>query len=408
MEPDQPDEPAEPDQPVEPDQPDEPAEEEACVVCASGLTVPETTPYGPRTCAQVLLDAAATTADTNRCNNVKRAEETCCPAPASDPCPVCPDGLTVDESTVINQAQGSTCGGLISDALNVESDSNVCESMLGAERLCCPGVSDGCPVCVDGLTVDESTVLDEGRGRTCATLIEDALTTDPDSNRCQNMKRSEATCCPPPAEDPCPVCPGGITVDGTTPVTDDRTCDNLVSDARTVESTDDICQAMLGLMETCCPEGSEVATTDAPVAPVTTDAPVAAVVTDAPVAVPAVATDAPVAVPAAETPQLPAWSPAPSFLAASGDSPGVTPESVGKVETPAPTPLRGSATDAPFAVAGGGQAVLPGEDVPSTELPESGGETPIEAPPAPSVGVRRTATAAGGAAALLWSLAQFA
>ncbi|EJK48393.1 hypothetical protein THAOC_32810, partial [Thalassiosira oceanica] len=176
-EPDQPDQPEEPDQPEpnqpepdqpEPDQPDQPenvdvpeeqqpgeevppetedteAEEEACVVCGSGLTVPETTSYdGRRTCAQVLLDAAATTADTNsredtavgqvtcgqakadaaitesdsnRCGRIQSLEETCCPGPASDPCPVCPDGLTVDEYTVISEAQGTTCGGLISDAL---------------------------------------------------------------------------------------------------------------------------------------------------------------------------------------------------------------------------------------------------------------------------------------------------
>ena len=466
----------EPDQQEDVEEPaDEPADEEAageeetvpeetaedaCVVCASGLTVPETTPYGPRTCGQVLLDAADTAADANRCGNLKQAEgtccpppaedpcqfcpdglsvdestsvgqvtcgravadaatteaddnicgriqsleATCCPSPASDPCPVCPDGLTVDTSTVINQAQGSTCGGLLSDALLVESDSDDCESMLGVESLCCPGESDGCPVCPDGLTVAETTVINENPMRTCATLLTDALTTDPDSNRCRAMKESEAACCPPAAEDPCPVCPGGITVDGTTPVTDQRTCDDLVTDAGLVEADDDVCESMLGLMEVCCPEGSEVETTDAPVTPPSVS-PVAAVVTDAPVA--AVVTDAPVAVPAAVDPELPASSPAPSFLAASEGEPVVTPAPVEKVVTPAPTLRGGAATDAPFAVAGGDGAVLPGGDVPTPGIEFGGETTPIEAPPAPSGGVRRTLTAAG-AAALLLSLARLA
>ncbi|EJK76987.1 hypothetical protein THAOC_01213 [Thalassiosira oceanica] len=96
------------------------------------------------------------------------------------------------------------------------------------------GESDGCPVCVDGLDF----LLSHGNS-------------------------GEAACCPPPAEDPCTACPGGIMVDGTTPVTNEWTCDNLVRDARLIESTDNVCESILDLLvETCCPEGSEVVTKD--------------------------------------------------------------------------------------------------------------------------------------------------
>ena len=57
----------------------------------------------------------------------------------------------------------------------------------------------GCPVCIDGLTVDADTVAAKN-GNSCAELLVDALGVDEMSSECASMMGAELICCPPEKE----------------------------------------------------------------------------------------------------------------------------------------------------------------------------------------------------------------
>ena len=114
---------------------------------------------------------------------------------ATNPCSVC-NGTVEDESIVLSQAGGLTCGTLLSDAIVVEEDSNECTQMKSAELTCCPSPAENpCSVC-NGTEVDESVVISADGGLTCATLVADALNVEEGSDSCAQMKVAEGTCCP--------------------------------------------------------------------------------------------------------------------------------------------------------------------------------------------------------------------
>ena len=114
---------------------------------------------------------------------------------ATNPCSVC-NGTVEDESIVLSQAGGLTCGTLLTDAIVVEEDSNECTQMKSAELTCCPSPAENpCSVC-NGTEVDESVVISADGGLTCATLVADALNVEEGSDSCAQMKVAEGTCCP--------------------------------------------------------------------------------------------------------------------------------------------------------------------------------------------------------------------
>lgn len=194
---------------------------------------------------------------------MKRTEDLCCPPQAENPCSFCAGVVTADGSTPVgDEADGITCFSLSSDALTVEEESEMCTEMKEAELTCCPAEAavsvvptpvpmDGCQVCVDGLTVLENTVI--GQGRTCGGMIADALDQDPDSGVCRAMQQLQDTCCPY-AENPCVVCPDGITVADETEIeTEEFTCGGLRSSALAIDATSETCAAIQLAETTCCP-----------------------------------------------------------------------------------------------------------------------------------------------------------
>eukprot|EP00571_Detonula_confervacea_P011554 CAMPEP_0172307066 /NCGR_PEP_ID=MMETSP1058-20130122/7992_1 /TAXON_ID=83371 /ORGANISM="Detonula confervacea, Strain CCMP 353" /LENGTH=683 /DNA_ID=CAMNT_0013019137 /DNA_START=118 /DNA_END=2169 /DNA_ORIENTATION=+ len=231
--------------------------EDSCSVCSEGLTVDESVDLGRgNTCGGLMTDALTVEETSEECSQMKGAEITCCPAAAVDPCSVCSEGLTVDES--VDLGGGRTCGGMMTDALNIEEDSDVCSQMKESEPTCCPAdelVEDPCSVCSEGITVDESVVISDGL--TCGGLMTDALTTEESSEECSQMKEAEPTCCATGelVDEPCSVCSEGITVDGSVVIADGFTCGGLASDALTVEENSDECTAMKGAESTCCSPG---------------------------------------------------------------------------------------------------------------------------------------------------------
>lgn len=270
-----------------------------CSVCADGLTVSDNTqiPYpeaNGATCAQTVAFAQSVEESSDLCTTMKNAESICCPEPSANPCAVCADGITVDGTTPIFDGAVKTCADVIIDALTFDESSETCAQMKSAELNCCPesvvnattiapssavnetesvaptitpslnataagtnetvaNVTATCEVCPDGITADESIVI--GEGKTCGNLIADAALTDANDVGCSMMQDAQLTCCPTPADDPCAVCPDGITVEETTEITAVKTCADLLVDALNTENESDICSGMKEIAEPiCCPE----------------------------------------------------------------------------------------------------------------------------------------------------------
>ena len=243
-----------------------PATQNPCSVCAGGLTVDESTVIGNSdrfTCGTLMEDKLTVEEDSDTCTQMQRTEDLCCPPQAENPCSFCAGVVPADGSTPVgDEADGITCFSLSSDALTVEEESEMCTEMKEAELTCCPAEAavsvvptpvpmDGCQVCVDGLTVLENTVI--GEGRTCGGMIADALDQDPDSGVCRAMQQLQDNCCPY-ADNPCVVCPDGITVADETEIeTEEFTCGGLRSSALAIDATSETCAAIQLTETTCCP-----------------------------------------------------------------------------------------------------------------------------------------------------------
>jgi hypothetical protein len=125
---------------------------DSCRVCPGGITAPDDERIGDgKTCGGLLDDALSASASSVGCQLMKDAQLTCCPTPAANPCPVCPDGITVDETTAVGSA-GKTCADLLVDKMNAEESGDTCSGMFEvAGPVCCPpatatsGVPTGSP-----------------------------------------------------------------------------------------------------------------------------------------------------------------------------------------------------------------------------------------------------------------------
>ncbi|KAL3791418.1 hypothetical protein ACHAW5_005792 [Stephanodiscus triporus] len=173
--------------------------------------------------------------------------------PDVSPCPVCPDGLTVSGSSVIQapEANGMTCDRLLvvaADGVRQE----VCDEMLLAEEYCCPALAaNPCDVCSDGITVAETVSVAQGSSKTCGDLIVDSRVVEEGTDLCTQMKVTELACCPAALTDPCPLCVGGTTNGGR--VVSGKTCDEHVADAALVEESSAVCPQLQLLESACCP-----------------------------------------------------------------------------------------------------------------------------------------------------------
>ncbi len=293
-----------------------PLASDPCDVCAGGITVDPTSSVGggsPKTCGDLVIDKDTVEGGSDTCDQMKLTELVCCPAAPASPCEVCPGGAA---NPGLEVSGGKTCDELIADAGLVESTSDVCPQLQAAESACCPPAVnttaptssptanatslESCRVCPGGITAPDDERI--GDGKTCGGLLGDTSTTSASSLGCQLMKDAQLTCCPTPAVDPCPVCPGGITVAGTTAVgSAGKTCEDLLVDRANAEEGSDACAGMFEVAgPVCCPPVDATTTSGVP-----TGSPTAASATDvteAPaVAANATATEAPTVVNATAT-----------------------------------------------------------------------------------------------------------
>jgi len=167
-----------------------------CDFCPAGLPVGLSASQS-RLCEYNLFSSAYVEDASADCAAIKNTTDDCCPTttPAvEDPCVVCPDGLAVDEDYGLGR--GMTCGSLRDSARGRDAASDVCASAKTAEAVCCPAP---CPVCPDGLSVDAGVVISERANTTCGGLVVDAPDVDRSSETCRAMESAaDNLCCPPP------------------------------------------------------------------------------------------------------------------------------------------------------------------------------------------------------------------
>ncbi|KAL7525398.1 hypothetical protein ACHAWF_001343 [Thalassiosira exigua] len=173
-------------------------------------------------------------------------------------CPAfCPDGIApADLGLAIGgDSPWRTCAGIAAAAGEGRDDwvSEVCRLFAASELMCCPPPLEvPCEVCPGGVFLD---ALSESALAVCREVIDEATRKfEEGSEECLDATwRHRATCCPPEAapEDPCDVCPDGITA-----IDEDDECRAmLVEMALALESDSDVCRAMKSAREPfCCPD----------------------------------------------------------------------------------------------------------------------------------------------------------
>jgi len=205
------------------------------------------TASGGVTCEAIQEEALSVDVESVSCTAIKNAEATCCP-PVVDPCTVCPTGVTADATTL---SAGVSCANIVAEALLIETSTTACSLLKDSEAVCCPAVVDPCAVCVNGITADDTVTLSDGTS--CAAAVENALLVESTTAACIVNKEAEATCCPPDVVNPCLVCPGGIKVDNTTTPSEGVSCEEVVAEAKLIETDSTVCPVMKAAEATCCP-----------------------------------------------------------------------------------------------------------------------------------------------------------
>ncbi|KAL3823476.1 hypothetical protein ACHAXA_010236 [Cyclostephanos tholiformis] len=141
-------------------------------------------------------------------------------AEVADPCLVCRDGATAGDDFAPFAADGlnATCAILIKDITDSEAESEAC--VWGGEEIrsmCCPDTlpENPCIVCPDGITVSDDFVpwASSGATDTCKALIDAAaISYEAGSEICAYYREDyEIYCCPTAAVNPCTICPNGTT-----------------------------------------------------------------------------------------------------------------------------------------------------------------------------------------------------
>jgi hypothetical protein len=253
--------------------------QDPCTFCPNGVTVADdiATSYG---CSDKITEFSLIESESDTCTFMREVfEYYCCPAPPENPCNVCPNGAT---------AGGYICMQLINQANQLETGSVLCGYIEAYKNYCCPDVNayttavpveetstqDSCEACPNGATFTGEFEF-EGVSMTCSDLISFAILFAPGSAECASFADVATVCCPPVAENPCEVCPDGVTFDGEFEVEGvSVTCSDIISLAMGLESGSDECvEVPREEMELiCCPSegipeigGGTVATTDIPV-----------------------------------------------------------------------------------------------------------------------------------------------
>ena len=279
--------------------------ENPCTICPNGVTAAQGDDYAPfadsgdtTTCAQYIEWAASYESGSYVCGYYEIDEIPCCPTEPEDACIICPNGATVGGDFIPGDEGSLTCNGWISLAAQFETGSSFCgEQGEWLESECCPTVinpsptpvtpsstpmpvddtsptfdtisENQCILCPNGVTASEgedyAPYAESGNFTTCAELVEDyKLIYESGSFDCAFGELVvEALCCYTPPENPCTICPDGVTVAGgddfipyPSDEGDSLTCVDWINFALYFDSESDYCGVVAEMDEsTCCPFG---------------------------------------------------------------------------------------------------------------------------------------------------------
>ena len=188
-------------------------------------------------------------ADSFQCSQVQNM---CCGGNEDDTDDSATDDETEDEEEVVTPAEEAT-----TEEEELEEGGEDEEVVEGEDTELPPEIPvvTPCTVCSGGITVDGS--VSAGGGNTCTDLMVDSSSVADGSEECNAMKGAESRCCPPPPENPCTACSGGLTVDGSVSLGGGRTCGGMIIDAANTDEVSDACTQMKNVESICCPVTAE-------------------------------------------------------------------------------------------------------------------------------------------------------
>jgi hypothetical protein len=192
-------------------------------------------------------------------------------AQVENPCLICPYGATQgdDYAPYASYEDPITCKEIINDAKLFETGSFWCAQYEEAGlNYCCPTTTDDpCNLCPNGITVADD-YDPYNNGYTCSDWL-DLYATDFDakSASCTVGRRVldiKSHCCPSVANNPCIICPGGATAgeDIVPSAYDKRTCEDLIEAALTFDAESEMCLVHVKKDEDTCCPSSTTAIND--------------------------------------------------------------------------------------------------------------------------------------------------
>jgi len=145
-----------------------------CTICPNGITNREDyTPFiadGDTTTCKALVDEV-NFFGTDFCDGTSIYEMLCCPSEDREPCTLCPNGITAGDDYQPNIEDGdtATCKELIDVTAMVLSEGDEsCEGSKIMQAYCCPGAEENpCLICPNGLSVDKEDIILDGDSLTC-------------------------------------------------------------------------------------------------------------------------------------------------------------------------------------------------------------------------------------------------
>ena len=137
---------------------------------------------------------------------------------SSTSCTICPDGITKGEDYTPFIADGdttTTCKELVDEVNFFGTD--FCDGNSIYEILCCPSVDrKPCTLCPNGITAGDEYIpfIDDGDTQTCKDIVDvTAMILSENDEGCESSKMAEVYCCPVVQDNPCLICPNGLSVD---------------------------------------------------------------------------------------------------------------------------------------------------------------------------------------------------
>jgi hypothetical protein len=166
-----------------------------------------------------------------------------------NPCLICPYDVTEgdDYAPYASYKDPITCKELIDDAKLFETGSFWCAKYEYAGTYCCPTTPDDpCNLCPNGITVADD-YEPYNNGYTCSYWLDIYKGYETESDRCtvgwRGASDIESHCCPTVANNPCTICPDGATSgEDIVPYSyDNRTCEDIIKAALTFDAESEMC-----------------------------------------------------------------------------------------------------------------------------------------------------------------------